>query len=151
MASTRDFFQVNLTENDVPGAKLDPNNFDTCSNIQLKRWLECRGIKTSGNRSELLDRWMTSAATPTFWHWPFGFGVGWKKWPSGHHPKPPPLKVGILHTIFYYESTPLDFFDPPVRLDSRVVYYSLLQLSPKTHLFVYICVKKTGTFTLIFV
>ena len=27
---------------------------ETCGNVQLKRWLECRGIKTADNRSELL-------------------------------------------------------------------------------------------------
>ncbi|XP_071166179.1 uncharacterized protein [Mytilus edulis] len=56
MASTRDFIKIDLTAEDIPGAKLDINKLEDYSNMQLKRWLECRGIKSSGNRTELLKR-----------------------------------------------------------------------------------------------
>jgi len=54
MASTQEFKNIKLTVQDVPGANIDLNDLETCGNVQLKRWLECRGIKTSDNRSELL-------------------------------------------------------------------------------------------------
>ena len=56
MASTRDFHKIVLTDDDVPGAKIDTNQLGSYGNVQLKRWLECRGIKSSGNRPELLQR-----------------------------------------------------------------------------------------------
>ena len=36
-----------LTEDDIPGAKL-PKNVEECSLSVLKRWLLCRGAKTTG-------------------------------------------------------------------------------------------------------
>ena len=66
MASTRDFQKVYLADDDVPGAKIDTNQLESYSNVQLKRWLECRGVKSSGNRPELLQRWVTPKTTPTF-------------------------------------------------------------------------------------
>jgi len=50
MASTSNFANVKLDENDVPGAKLDINDLEKYSNVQLKRWLQCRGLPVSGNR-----------------------------------------------------------------------------------------------------
>ncbi|XP_013419437.1 uncharacterized protein LOC106180092 [Lingula anatina] len=47
---------VRLTEDDVPGAKFSYETAAEHSNIQLKRWLACRGLKSSGNRSELVAR-----------------------------------------------------------------------------------------------
>ena len=44
-----------LTENDVPGAKL-PGPPEQCTIHQLKRWLQCHGIKQSGRKSKLVDR-----------------------------------------------------------------------------------------------
>ncbi|XP_066935617.1 uncharacterized protein [Clytia hemisphaerica] len=44
-----------LTEDDVPGAKLkkDPEN---CIVDELKRWLECHGLKKSGKKAEFVER-----------------------------------------------------------------------------------------------
>ena len=45
---------VVLTEDDVPGAKLlEPP--EDCSVLQLKRWLECRGLPKSQKKKELID------------------------------------------------------------------------------------------------
>ncbi|KAK6186841.1 hypothetical protein SNE40_006109 [Patella caerulea] len=52
MASTR----VVPTSDDVPGATIDFNKLNEYGNVQLKRWLECRGLKLCGNRPELLKR-----------------------------------------------------------------------------------------------
>ncbi|CAC5403327.1 unnamed protein product [Mytilus coruscus] len=56
MASTQDFMKIKLTDKDIPGAKIDLNDFESCGNVQLKRWLQCRGVKTSGNKPELIQR-----------------------------------------------------------------------------------------------
>lgn len=45
-----------LSEGDVPGAKLPHENVEVNSNHQLKRWLECRGLPRTGNRSDLISR-----------------------------------------------------------------------------------------------
>ena len=37
-----------LTENDIPGAKIPREALDLCTVPQLKRWLLCRGAKTTG-------------------------------------------------------------------------------------------------------
>ena len=63
MASTDTFTNVTLKEDDgIPGAKLNIEHLQEYSNTQLKRWLQCRGLKISGNRSELLER-LTLAST----------------------------------------------------------------------------------------
>ena len=46
---------THLTENDVPGAKLHKNPSE-CTVPVLKRWLECRALKKSGRRAELVER-----------------------------------------------------------------------------------------------
>ena len=46
---------VILREEDVPGAKLTKSPA-SCSNVELKRWLECRGAKKSGKKAELVER-----------------------------------------------------------------------------------------------
>ena len=56
MVSTNPFFHIKLNENDVPGAKL-MGEVEAHSNVQLKRWLECRGLVRSGNRQELIKRY----------------------------------------------------------------------------------------------
>ena len=45
---------VVLYEEDVPGAKLtkDP---DDCSVEELKRWLQCHGLKKTGKKIELIE------------------------------------------------------------------------------------------------
>ncbi|KAK4882500.1 hypothetical protein RN001_005819 [Aquatica leii] len=40
----------------VPGAVLQHTNVADHSILQLQRWLECRGLKKSGNKLELLER-----------------------------------------------------------------------------------------------
>jgi hypothetical protein len=49
-------FAVKLTENDVPGAKFRSSEIAEHSNVELKRWLQCRGLNLSGKRQELIDR-----------------------------------------------------------------------------------------------
>ena len=43
--------QIALTEEDIPGAKLPRENAEECTVPQLRRWLLCRGAKTSGKKS----------------------------------------------------------------------------------------------------
>ena len=45
-----------LTEDDIPWAVLPNRNVEACSVVQLKRWLICRGAKTSGKKSALVSR-----------------------------------------------------------------------------------------------
>ena len=47
---------VILTEYDIPGAILPKETVETCSVGQLKRWLTCRGAKTTGKKSALVNR-----------------------------------------------------------------------------------------------
>ena len=49
-------FQFVLRESDVPGAKLVYESIEKHSNILLQRWLECRGLAKTGNRSKLIRR-----------------------------------------------------------------------------------------------
>ena len=56
MAFGGPFFSVRLTESDVPGASLDGRACGECTVTQLQRWLECRGLKTSGTKPELIRR-----------------------------------------------------------------------------------------------
>lgn len=56
MASTQDFLKIKLNPEDVPGAKIDLTDVESCGNVQLQRWLGCRGLKTSGKRTELIER-----------------------------------------------------------------------------------------------
>lgn len=57
MASTSSFRKIILNENDVPGAKLKHDNVEEHTNFELKRWLECRGLKTGGNKVTLSKRY----------------------------------------------------------------------------------------------
>ena len=45
-----------LVEEDIPGAALPRESVEKCSMVQLKRWLTCRGAKTSGKKSALVFR-----------------------------------------------------------------------------------------------
>ena len=54
--ATSNAFQFVLRESDVPGAKLVYESIEKHSNIQLQRWLECRGLTKTGNRSKLIRR-----------------------------------------------------------------------------------------------
>ena len=56
MAPTQDFYDIILKPEDVPGAFINIDELENCGNVQFKRWLECRGLKQSGNRSDLLSR-----------------------------------------------------------------------------------------------
>ena len=56
MASTQDFYDIILKPDDVPGGFINTDELENSGNVQLKRWLECRGLKQSGNRSDLLSR-----------------------------------------------------------------------------------------------
>ena len=44
--------QIVLTEEDIPGAKLPRGNAEECTVPQLRRWLLCRGAKTSGKKAK---------------------------------------------------------------------------------------------------
>jgi hypothetical protein len=56
MASTQEFQKINLSSDDVPGAYINIDDFDSFSIVQLKRWVECRGLKATGNKPDLLQR-----------------------------------------------------------------------------------------------
>ena len=45
-----------LTEDDIPGVKLPRDSVEKCSVVQLKRWLLCRGAKTTGIKKALVSR-----------------------------------------------------------------------------------------------
>ena len=47
---------VIVTEYDIPGAILPKETVEACSFGQLKRWLTCRGAKTTGKKSALVNR-----------------------------------------------------------------------------------------------
>jgi len=46
-----------LTEDDIPGAKLDMNILQTYTKDELKLWLSTRGLHVSGNKPELIQRY----------------------------------------------------------------------------------------------
>ncbi|XP_053400525.1 uncharacterized protein LOC128557300 [Mercenaria mercenaria] len=56
MAASEPFQYIELNENEVPGAKFVYESIEKHSNTQLSRWLECRGLCKTGNRSEILKR-----------------------------------------------------------------------------------------------
>ena len=58
MASTQEFQKINLSSDDVPGAYINIDDFESSSIVQLKRWVECRGLKATGNKPDLLQRWI---------------------------------------------------------------------------------------------
>ena len=45
-----------LNEEDVPGAALPRESVEECSVVHLKRWLPCKGAKTSRKKSSLVYR-----------------------------------------------------------------------------------------------
>ena len=49
-------FSAKLTEDDVPGAKFYKLQISEHSVIELKRWLQCRGLSCTGKKPELIDR-----------------------------------------------------------------------------------------------
>ena len=56
--------KVILSEEDIPGAKIPHETVEQCSVVQLKRWLLCRGAKTTGNKKVKVK----NPIPPT--HWP---------------------------------------------------------------------------------
>ncbi|KAK3728953.1 hypothetical protein QZH41_016826 [Actinostola sp. cb2023] len=48
--------KIDITEDDIPGAKISRESIEQCSVVQLKRWLLCRGAKTSGKKATLITR-----------------------------------------------------------------------------------------------
>ena len=55
MAFGGPFFHVKLCENDVPGAKFSENECAGHFVTELRRWLECRGLKTNGTKQEFIN------------------------------------------------------------------------------------------------
>ena len=55
MAFGGPFFHGKLCENDIPGAKFSENVCAGHSVTELRRWLECRGLKTNGTKQELIN------------------------------------------------------------------------------------------------
>jgi len=45
-----------LRERDIPGASLDGKKPRKLNVAQLKRWLACRGVPTSGKKPQLIER-----------------------------------------------------------------------------------------------
>ena len=54
MTSPGDFYSIKLLEKEVSGAVLLHSDVSQNSVISLKRWLECRGFLTKGNKTELV-------------------------------------------------------------------------------------------------
>ena len=50
------FTPVHLTQDDVPGAKLEPKPVEDHTNEQLKRWLVCRSLIQTGTKEQLVKR-----------------------------------------------------------------------------------------------
>ena len=53
--SKPDFKTVNLTDEDIPGAKIPRDSIDKCSVVQLKRCMLCRGAKATGIKKSLVS------------------------------------------------------------------------------------------------
>ena len=51
--------KVILREEDIPGAEIPRETVEQCSVVQLKRWLLCRGAKTTGNTKALVTRYVS--------------------------------------------------------------------------------------------
>lgn len=66
MASSNAYQYVTLKEKDVPGAQLIYPEVENHSNVQLKRWLLCRGLTTTGNKSILIERYLLKFIFPLF-------------------------------------------------------------------------------------
>lgn len=64
MASSNAYQYVTLKEKDVPGAQLIYPEVENHSNVQLKRWLLCRGLTTTGNKSILIERYLLKFIFP---------------------------------------------------------------------------------------
>lgn len=62
MAFGGPFFNVQLNETDVPGAAFGQKTYEECTVVELRRWLECRGLKISGSRPELIQRSVQTAS-----------------------------------------------------------------------------------------
>ena len=56
MAASDPVYSIKLTIDDVPGARLKYSTITEHSVIELKRWLECRGLPMTGNKDELVKR-----------------------------------------------------------------------------------------------
>jgi len=56
MAASEPIFSVPLIEDDVPGAKFSAHNVSQHLVLQLKRWLDCRGLPTNGSKQQLVNR-----------------------------------------------------------------------------------------------
>ena len=56
MAASEKIFAITLDENEIPGAKFRCSDVSAHSVMELKRWLECRGLKTTGTKPELVKR-----------------------------------------------------------------------------------------------
>jgi len=56
MAASEKIYTIKLEENDVPGAKFRCSDVAEHSVVELKRWLECRGIATIETKPELVKR-----------------------------------------------------------------------------------------------
>lgn len=47
---------VTLSEEDIPGAKLPKDTPEECNCWVLRRWLQCRGARTTGKKGALVQR-----------------------------------------------------------------------------------------------
>ena len=45
-----------LSEKDIPGAKLPKETAEECNCWELRRWLQCRGARTTGKKAALVQR-----------------------------------------------------------------------------------------------
>lgn len=56
MAVSDKIYSIKLEETDVPGAKFRCSDVSEHSVVELKRWLECRGMLQAGTKPELVKR-----------------------------------------------------------------------------------------------
>ncbi|XP_056023104.1 uncharacterized protein LOC130046326 isoform X2 [Ostrea edulis] len=56
MAVSDKIYSIKLEETDVPGAKFRCSDVSEHSVVELKRWLECRGMLQAGTKAELVKR-----------------------------------------------------------------------------------------------
>ena len=56
MAVKCSYVVITLNESEIPGAELIHNDIESHTNIQLSRWLQCRGLPHTGTKNKLIEK-----------------------------------------------------------------------------------------------